>query len=279
MAAVVIKTEIKEEPQEEGFYDEWEHETRFMMENGLLNRSNEPETTVTQSNNDFIEQLFDEPPIKTSQPEPNHYKKSSPIASSKSPQTQSPNLGCHADILDSAKQEQLAAQKKLLSTLFITGLPIERDDPDVLRKMFLDLCHHIHVNIDFNEIASIGIETVRPNEYNLVAQLTDPQQKENIVRIAQRFKGLKACDFDSSLPKTLKTKNIHVFPKLTKFYERLKQEEREQRDAILRSPLLKNLKTDDFLKLNPGVKPTQVYVEPMLTKHYLRITERVRGSG
>lgn len=56
----------------------------------------------------------------------------------------------------------------------------------------------------------------------------------------------------------------------------VKLEEREQRDAILRSPLLKNLKTDDFLKLNPGVKPTQVYVEPMLTKHYLRITERVR---
>lgn len=56
----------------------------------------------------------------------------------------------------------------------------------------------------------------------------------------------------------------------------VKLAEREQRDAILRSPLLKNLKTDDFLKLSPGVKPTQVYVEPMLTKHYLRITERVR---
>lgn len=56
----------------------------------------------------------------------------------------------------------------------------------------------------------------------------------------------------------------------------VKLEEREQRDAILRSPLLKNLKTDDFLKLSPGIKPTQVYVEPMLTKYYLRITERVR---
>lgn len=56
----------------------------------------------------------------------------------------------------------------------------------------------------------------------------------------------------------------------------VKLAERWQRDAILRSPLLKNLKTDDFLKLSPGAKPTQVYVEPMLTKHYLRITERVR---
>lgn len=219
--APVIKTEIKEEPniQEEGFYDEWERETRLMVENNLLNRTVEQETTVTQSNDDLINQLFDEPHAKIPQPEPNHFKKSSPIATS----NQSP-IGCHGDILESAKQEHLAAQKKLLSTLLVTGLPIDQDDPFVLTKIFIDLCRHIHINIDSKEIASTGIETVRPNEHNLLVQLTDPQQKENIIRIAQRYKGLKANEFISFLPMALKTKNIHVYPKLTKFYERLRDD-------------------------------------------------------
>lgn len=224
---VVIKTEINVEQnmQVEGFYDEWEHETQLMMENSLFNGSIEQETTITQSNDDLIDQLFfDEPPVKTPQPEPNHSKKSSPIASDKSPKQIQLPIGCQADILDSAKREQLAAQKKLLSTLFVTGLPIDQNDHVILSKMFMDLCHHIHVCIDSKEIASIGIETVRPNENNLVVQLNDPQQKENIVRIAQRYKGLKASEFIPYLPMNLKTKIIHVYPKLTKFYERLRDD-------------------------------------------------------
>lgn len=208
----------------QGFYDEWEHETRLMMEKKLLNGSIEQEPKVTQSNDTLIDQLFDESSrIKTPQPEPCHYKKSSPIASSKSPKIQSP-IGCYADILDSSKKEQLAAQKKLLSTLFVTGLPIDRDDPVILHKMFLDICRHIHVSIESKEIVSTGIENVRPNEYNLVVQLSDAQQKENIVRIAQRYKGLKASEFMPSLPVTSKTRFIHIFPKLTKFYERLRDD-------------------------------------------------------
>lgn len=211
--------------EEQGFYDEWKHETRLMMEQKSLNGSIEQETKVTQSNDNLINQLFDESSrIKTAQPEPNHYKKSSPIASStESPKIQSP-IGYYADISDSAKIEQCAAQKKLLSTLFVTGLPIVRDDPVILHKMFLDLCRHIHVSIDSKEIVSIGIENVRPNEYNLVVQLSDAQQKENIVRIAQRYKGLNASEFIPSRPVTSKTRTIHIFPKLTKFYERLRDD-------------------------------------------------------
>lgn len=194
-----------------------------MVEKNLLKLSVEQETTVSQSNDDFLNQLFDEPGIQAPKTEPNHSRNSSPIANIKSQKSHTPN-GCHDDISNSAKLEHLAAQKKLLSTLFVTGLPIIQDDLVVLSKMFIDLCHHIHISIDAKEIVSIEMETVRHNEHNLVVQLNDPQQKENIIRIAQRHKGLKASEFMSFLPMTLKPKNIHIYPKLTKFYEELKSD-------------------------------------------------------
>lgn len=209
---------------EKGFYDELKPKTGLIMENNLLNGSVIQETTITPSIEDLIDQLFDEPRIPTPpQPETNLFKKSSTIISSNAPQTQSA-IECHTDILNSAKLEQLAAQKKLLNTLFVTGLPIDRHDSVLLRKMFMDLCHHIHVSIESKEIVTTEIENVRPNEYNLVVRLNDPQQKENIVRMAQRFKGLKASEFIPFLPMTTKEKNIHVYPKLTKFYERLRDD-------------------------------------------------------